>query len=314
VDLLSLHYEAPSQTLNLLVSNDDLGTTVNPEDSIVLCPEYLKFTLPAGPPLGAEGDPIWILPQSPYEGAPYLGISTETIPSGTFVEPLDIQLQSIEGPGDFILWQSTSFGTFDIRIDTRDGLDDTDRITPPAGAHEHYNWGFTSSGLYRLHFQGIARPTSQDTNLVSDIATYTFHILPLTPFESWTVTHWPCETNPNTIAPESDPDLDGAPNALEYAVGTDPNSPDPGPWLKLEPQPSNNPSSCLLTYQQSKSATDIILTVYTTDNPASEPWQPLVSEQEQADLGNVYQIKLLHPLNPSGPSHSYYQLQATFDP
>ncbi|MFM1942349.1 MAG: hypothetical protein RI897_1331 [Verrucomicrobiota bacterium] len=314
VDLLSLQFAAPSQTLSLLASNDDLGTTVNPEDSIVVCPEDLRFTLPAGTPLGAEGDPLWILPQSPYDSAPYLGVSTETIPAGTFSNPLAIQLHSIEGPGDFILWQSTSFGSFDIRMDTRDGLTDTDRLTPSAGAHEHYNWGFTTNGIYRLYFQGTARPLNQSTNLVSAIVPYTFHILPLSPFETWTVTHWPCETNPDTIAPGADPDQDGAPNALEYAVGTDPTSPNPGPWLTLKPHPSTSPSSCLLTYQQSKSATDIILTVHTTDDPADGSWQPLGSEQEQIDLGNVYQINLLHTLNPSGPSCSYYRLQATFAP
>ncbi len=308
LDLLSLQFAAPSQTLSLLASNDDLGTTVNPEDSIVVCPEDLRFTLPAGTPLGAEGDPLWILPQSPYDSAPYLGVSTETIPAGTFSNPLAIQLHSIEGPGDFILWQSTSFGSFDIRMDTRDGLTDTDRITPSAGAHEHYNWGFTTNGIYRLYFQGTARPVNQSTNLVSAIVPYTFHVLPLSPFETWTVTYWPCETNPDTIAPGADPDQDGAPNALEYAVGTDPTSPNPGPWLLL----SINPTSVQLTYHQSKTATDITLTLQTTDNLSTGPWEPVLGNQETIDLGTTEQITLT--LQPSTSPHHYYRLQATFSP
>ncbi len=52
---------------------------------------------------------------------------------------------------------------------------------------------------------------------------FTFHILPLRPFEAWTATNWPCECATNIIATGADPNADGTAILLEYAFGTDPH-------------------------------------------------------------------------------------------
>jgi hypothetical protein len=44
---------------------------------------------------------------------------------------------------------------------------------------------------------------------------------------SWTAAHFPGETDPQVIGGEADPDQDGLPNALEFAIGADPTTPDP---------------------------------------------------------------------------------------
>jgi hypothetical protein len=46
---------------------------------------------------------------------------------------------------------------------------------------------------------------------------------PLTPYESWLATFLPGETNPAIIGKEADPDGDGQPNKIEFALGGDPD-------------------------------------------------------------------------------------------
>ncbi|MGL4400327.1 MAG: autotransporter-associated beta strand repeat-containing protein [Luteolibacter sp.] len=47
---------------------------------------------------------------------------------------------------------------------------------------------------------------------------------PLTPFETWAQTFFPGETDPTIIGAEADPDEDGQPNNIEFALGGVPNN------------------------------------------------------------------------------------------
>ena len=222
VDLLAVQWNAAGNQLSLMASDDSRGLLYASNQCVVICPETMKFALPAGTPLGSEGDPLWILPQSPYEGVPYVGVSAESIPAGVFNDPLNIQLKRLEGPGQLIVWQAGSLGSFDIKVDTRDGIGANDMLTPFVGGHEHHNWGFTASGVYRAYFQVVARRSGQATNIVSAETPFTFHVQPLKPFETWTATNWPCECRSNVIAAAANPDGDAGVNAVEYALGADP--------------------------------------------------------------------------------------------
>ena len=223
VDLLAVIWNRASNQLSLMASDDASGLLYASNQCVVISPESMKFTLPAGTPLGNDGDPLWILPQNPYTGVPYVGISAETVPADEFNDSFTLTLTRLEGPGQFIVWQADSFGGFDVKMDTRDGFGVNDSLTLLVGGHAHYNWGFTTNGVYRAYFQASGVRVGQSTNTVSLETPFTFHVLPLRPFENWTATNWPCECATNIIAASADPDGDHIMNVLEYAFGNDPN-------------------------------------------------------------------------------------------
>lgn len=226
VDLLSVRWNAADRTLGLMAyAREQGGALYASNQCAVLCPESMQFELPAGTPLGSPGDPLWILPQNPYLGVPYVGASAEGVPEGLFAEPFAITLHEVEGPGHFILWQVDGRGAFTLWMDTRDGIDRTDRILLPAGAHAHFNWGFTTNGTYRLYFRVEGWPVGTGEIVASPVTPFTIHVLPLRPFERWITNHWPCACERELVHPNADPDKDGIPNLLEYGLGLDPNVP-----------------------------------------------------------------------------------------
>ena len=222
VDLLSVTWSSESTQISLMASDDTHGNLYASNQCVVICPESMKFSLPSGTPLGNEGDPLWILPQNPYSNVPYVGVSAERVLSEVFGSAVTIQLTRLEGPGQLIVWQASSFGNIDVKMDSRDGIGAGDALTIPVGGHAHYNWGFTTNGIYRAYFRASGFRVGQTTGTISPETPFTFHILPLRPFESWTATHWPCECDTHIIGPSADPDGDRMINVIEYAFGNDP--------------------------------------------------------------------------------------------
>jgi surface-anchored protein len=150
----------------------------------------------------AAGSNIWVLPQSQNAGVLYLGIAAEEVPSGTFAayEPTDprvagqganpylqTKLVSVEGPGEFALYQVSQTGTPVVWMASGDGLTDTDSAFVIEGGHQHYNWAFTERGVYKITLQmsgfldtngnGTYEP-GVDTFSQSEEAEYTFAIDP----------------------------------------------------------------------------------------------------------------------------------------
>ena len=310
VDLLAFIWNVQNNTLSLMASDDTHGGTLYASNQcIVIAPASTRFALPPGTPFGNEGDPLWILPQNPYPGAPYVGVSAERLPAGSFSDPLTIQLKRVEGPGHFLVWQATSFGSFDIKMDSRDGVDPNDKLTPFVGGHEHYNWGFTTSGVYRVTFQGLGIRSGQTTNTLSPETPFTFHVLPLRPFENWVATNWPCECATNIIAAGADPDGDKAPNAFEYGVGTNPKAPDTDAWSELSFVNIDGRTYGVLTFNRSKSATDATCEVVASSGLNPVNWQLLTNVHAIVDLGTIERVTIRDLVPLHGLKQQFYQLR-----
>ena len=311
VDLLSVLWNSTSNQVSLMASDDTHGLLYASNQCVVICPESMKFTPPPGTPLGNEGDPLWILPQSPYAGVPYVGVSAEQAPSGGFNDPLTLKLTRLEGPGQFILWQAGSFGGFDVKMDTRDGIGSNESITLPVGGHAHYNWGFTTSGVYRAYFQASGVRVGQGTSSVSPETPFTFHILPLRPFETWTATNWPCECATNIIATGADPDADGTANLLEYAFGTNPHIALRTNLPAFSFVMDHGTNYGALSYTWDTNATDLILsTVAASTLAASGTWQPITNVHSSVSNGPTTQRITVRDNTPaSAASARFYELR-----
>jgi surface-anchored protein len=310
VDLLSITWDASAKQLGLVASDDSHGYSYASNECVVLCPESMKFTIPGGTPLGDEGDSLWILPQNPYAGVPYVGVSSEQITAGVFNDPLTIRLTRLEGPGQFLVWQAGTLGGFDVKMDTRDGINVNDSLTIPVGGHAHYNWGFATSGVYRAYFQAEGRLLGADTNILSAVTPFTFHILPLRPFELWTATNWPCECATNIIAASADPDGDKAVNAFEYATGTDPKefTTNAGPVFNFVL--SNNLTYGAMTFTRAKSATDATCEAFATGALGLDGWQPMTNTHAIIDLGSMERVTV-RDNTPTNCSGRFYELRVS---
>lgn len=118
------------------------------------------------PLLGPPGSTAWILPQNEVEGVLNLGLGSSGIPGGTFAaDQLQLTLERFEGPGRFLLYTLSPFGSPVVHMNSGDGVDPVrDFIVLPAvNGHIHVNWAFTRAGTYHLELaaQGSLAATGQ---------------------------------------------------------------------------------------------------------------------------------------------------------
>ncbi len=230
-DGLALLYNAGSTNpLRMIAWQRDLSYDLPTNQVIFVAKTQAMLTLPAGTPFGNAGQPLWILPQSQNPNLLYMGVSAERIPAGVFNGSLTIQLKRFEGPGYFMAWQAVGPGQFNIRVDTRDGLNGNDAFSPITGSHEHFNWGFSTTGVYSCTFQASGQRIGEATNISSPESTYVFHVLPLPPatnFQTWARSYWPPGFNPPTTLANGNIDGDSFTNLLEYAFSLSPTNANP---------------------------------------------------------------------------------------
>ena len=106
-------------------------------------------------------------------------------------------------------------------------------------------------------------------------------------YADWTVQAWGSErTNAASAGKRADPDLDGVPNFLEYAVGLDPTRGDverfPAWWM----DPTNAAPDYRLGYTTVPAAREADLAVLWARSAAGGPWAPpdgvIVADQTNA--------------------------------
>ena len=267
--LCALYDPAASPPLSLVAWQRDAGLDLPTNQVLFVVREPARLTLPAGTPFGDAGAPFWILPQSQNPNLLYLGINVGRVPAGVFSGPVSIQLKRFTGPGYFMAWQATGPGQYNIRIDTRDGLGASEGFQPLVGAHEHFNWGFSTTGIFCATFQAVGQRIGEATNIASPESTFVFQVLPLPPptnFPTWQKHFWPPGFNPPTTLTNGNPDGDPFDNLREYALQLSPTNANPltaAPFFSFVTNAAQRHGA--LTFTRYKPALDLNYTVEATD-------------------------------------------------
>ena len=93
---------------------------------------------------------------------------------------VDLQVVSVQGPGQASSYLTTTFGTPELGFSSHDGFDAAsdykhDTVSLPADAHQHMSWAFTKPGVYRVQFKACLRPV-KGKNVEFKTATFTFAV------------------------------------------------------------------------------------------------------------------------------------------
>jgi surface-anchored protein len=291
-DLRLLYTPGASNLMDLIIRNDDTQTDYAATNVALVADELAKTVIPANPNfafLGPAGAPVWILPQSQDPDLLYLGISGESVPGGVFTGSLNLTLKSVSARGHFFAWQSGSFGSVTVRMNSRDGITTNDTIPVTVGSHAHLNWGFSTNGIYRVTFQGSGRRVGETTNITSPDTSFVFLVYPLRPFESWITTHWPWVGPESLSGPDADPDGDSIRNLHEYAFGTDPTQAGATNLPSLFLHPIGADRFAALAFTRAKAATDVLVTAEMAPALAG-PWTTLTQLVSVVDQGATERI------------------------
>lgn len=303
--------------LNLLLGYNN-GTeifTVSNSQVYIIGNTNAKKAIPANPNyafLGPVGAPIWILPQSQDVTLPYLGVSAEDIPVGEFDNPMRLQLVSVEGPGNFFAWSVSGAGNPPtIKMIGTNGVasPDYNAMEPLLGSHEHNNWGFSTNGLYRITLRTVGSPTGTGTNFIGRDVAWAFQILPLRPWESWVSTNWLPATATTIAGPNADPDGDGIPNALEYALNLNPNVASSNGLPTCSTFTTNAQTYSALTFTRVKTATDLTYQPSATGDLTSGTWTPLTNIVSLIDKGATEAVTVSDFIPVAGNTTRFYQLR-----
>ena len=307
--------------LNTLVRYN-VSYQVDPNGYIVTTNKYLyivggsdaRLIIPDNPYytfLGQPGSPVWILPQTQDITLPYVGISTEEIPPGVFNGPLRFELVSVDGPGNFFAWANPGVGQPPIiKFICTNGVvsPDYNAMTPLTGSHEHYNWAFSTNGLYRVTFRYSGQLAADGTYITGRDVTWAFEILPLRPYEQWVSTNWLPATPSTIVGPAADPDADGIKNVLEYAFGNDPNVTLQTNLPSCVIVSTNGTSYGALRYVQNSFATDLNFLPVGAGNLTSPAWLNLANLFSIVTNGGLQTVIMRDDLPLNTVASRFYKL------
>lgn len=180
VDIRVVYAPGTTNELYLVAHDGDARTNYASTNVVLVVREPAETTIPPGfEQFGEPGSPFWILPSSQNPQLLYLGVSGEGLPASTFEAAPVIRLRQVQAPSWFFLWQFDPGGNLLMRMDSRNGIGPDDAISVLVGSHAHYNWGFSSNGVYEVTFQVEARLAGATTNLTAQPTTFRFEVEPV---------------------------------------------------------------------------------------------------------------------------------------
>ncbi len=157
------------------------GTEYEPDEVIIEVGPASKTTVPDNPAfsfLGPPGSPVYLLPSTENPELPFLGLAAEEVDSGIFAgNTLNLTLVNFSGPGEFALFTVDAFGAPSVKMNTRDGVDDSDFATVLAGSHGHANWAFSAPGDYELTLLSSGT-LGGGAPAAAEPGTFTFRVVP----------------------------------------------------------------------------------------------------------------------------------------
>ncbi|PZG01756.1 TIGR03773 family transporter-associated surface protein [Micromonospora deserti] len=173
---LDMGPQLTGDTFTIRIKDDTVSPAVWREtsDVVLQVKDNAKITVPAGADfLGAQGDTVWLLPQSQQAGIIWPGWNTqhESVVSGTRGS-VTWTLRKVTGPGRFALFLTGSFGKPDMLFDSARAF--PQQLSIPPNTHAHGNWAFSKPGLYRLAVQMSGTTTAGAA--VSDTKTLTIAV------------------------------------------------------------------------------------------------------------------------------------------
>ncbi|MDG4795619.1 TIGR03773 family transporter-associated surface protein [Micromonospora sp. WMMD1082] len=143
-------------------------------DVVLHAKDKAKITVPDGADfLGKPGDTVWLLPQTQQAGLVWPGWNTQhaSVVSGV-KGSVTWTLKGVNGPGQFALFLTGSFGNADVLFDSAKPF--PQKLDIPLNTHTHGNWAFSKPGLYRLAVQMSGTTTAGKA--VTDTKTLTIAV------------------------------------------------------------------------------------------------------------------------------------------
>jgi surface-anchored protein len=161
--------------------HDHGGLEYSPNEMQIQLGDDAAVTVPNDPAfqfLGSPGSTVFVLPTINSPELPFLGIATEEIEAGTFLDGhVLLHLKTVSGPGDYSLWGIDSFGAPVVHLATADGVTVDDQLELSEGTHAHFNMGFSQPGFYAVTFDAMAVLADGVTAVSSGDVTYYFAVV-----------------------------------------------------------------------------------------------------------------------------------------
>ncbi|HWL43750.1 MAG TPA: TIGR03773 family transporter-associated surface protein [Ilumatobacter sp.] len=134
-------------------------------DIVLHARDSSRIEIPAGDAyafLGAPGATVYVLPQVQQADLVWPGWNTQDA-SVLDAVPGSVtwRLRDVNGPGEFVLFLTGSFGQHDVLFNSANALPQTLEIG--RNTHVHGNWAFTAPGVYHLTVEMTATDTAGNT-------------------------------------------------------------------------------------------------------------------------------------------------------